>query len=291
MTTKTLTKPAATEERNVTYVPFGADASQAIRLTIPMVRDLIAVKTKSGATPTDQQIIKFMMLCKARRLNPFEGDAFLVGYDSKDGPSFSLITAHQAFLKRAEASKDFDGMESGAIVQDAAGQIVDRQGDFILDDDTLVGAWAIVHIKGRKVPSSDRIGIKAYRKGFGRWNDDPAGMLVKCAEASALRKAFPTMLGGMYLDEEMPAEPKVIESTALPTSRQSVKNLSAPAQQPQPGEIPVEEPDRKAAILALATEKGWTQHKLRDTAMMEFGVAFDDLSSEQLFDLEMILRK
>ena len=35
-------------------------------------------------------------------------------------------------------------------------------------------------------------------------NDDPAGMIVKCAEADALRSAFPTMLGGCYTEEEMP---------------------------------------------------------------------------------------
>jgi hypothetical protein len=85
------------------YVPFGA--SDKIKLTIAIIKNLVAVKTKSGKTCSDQDAIKFMMMCQARRLNPFEGDAFLIGYDAKDALR-SHITAHQAFLKRAEVNAE-----------------------------------------------------------------------------------------------------------------------------------------------------------------------------------------
>jgi hypothetical protein len=105
-----------TEERAVEFIPFGS--KDAIKLTAAMVRSFIANPTKSGALPDDRQCIRFVMLCKAKRLNPFEGDAFLIGYDNeRDGPQFSLITAHQAFLKRAEANDEYDGMKSGVIVE------------------------------------------------------------------------------------------------------------------------------------------------------------------------------
>jgi phage recombination protein Bet len=192
------------EEKVIEYVPFGGLPKDKIKLTMGIVRDLVAAKTKSGKVPTDRQIINFMMLCKSRLLNPFEGDAFLVGYDTNDGPVFNLITSIQAFLKRAAMSKDFDGMDSGVIVKDAQEAIVNREGDFCLESDTLVGAWAIVHFKNKSHPMKERISLNAYRKKFGRWLEDPAGMLVKCAEHSALRKAFPAMMLDMSATYEEP---------------------------------------------------------------------------------------
>lgn len=213
MSTATTTKQAATvqpamqqgaitktPETTITYVPLGE--TEAIHLTLARVKQFLCIPTKSGRMPTDEQVVKYMMLCKAQSLNPWVNDAYLVGYDGKDGPQFSLITAHQSFLKRAEASPEFDGIESGVIV--ARGEtITERQGDLLLNGEVLVGAWARVHRRDRSVPSYDALNLKTFDTGRSRWAADPAGMIVKCAEASALRKAFPSTLAAMYCKEEM----------------------------------------------------------------------------------------
>lgn len=192
-----ITKPP---ETTITYVPLGE--TEAIHLTLARVKQFLCIPTKSGRMPTDEQVVKYMMLCKAQSLNPWVNDAYLVGYDGKDGPQFSLITAHQSFLKRAEASPEFDGIESGVIV--ARGDtITERQGDLLLNGEVLVGAWARVHRRDRSVPSYDALNLKTFDTGRSRWAADPAGMIVKCAEASALRKAFPSTLAAMYCKEEM----------------------------------------------------------------------------------------
>jgi phage recombination protein Bet len=189
------------------FVPYGAQ--DKIKLSISIIKNLVCVKTKSGKTCSDQDAIKFMMLCSARRLNPFEGDCFLIGYDGKDGPTFSLITAHQAFLKRAELNAEYDGMKSGIIVQEGE-EIKDLEGDFYLDSQKPIGGWATVLFKNRKQPMHKRIRLKRFQKAWGIWQEDAAGMVCKCAEADALRSSFPTMLGGLYLKEELaPTAPTV----------------------------------------------------------------------------------
>ncbi|HEX2882789.1 MAG TPA: phage recombination protein Bet [Polyangiaceae bacterium] len=188
-------------DKSIEYIPFLSE--QTIMLTPRMVIRFMCKPTRSGKRATMEQALHFCMLCKARGLNPWEGDAYIVGYDTKDGPEFSLITAHQAFLKRAEVHPEYDGMQSGVIVL-RGDEVREEEGDFCLDDDVLLGGWAKVLFKTRSTPVYKRLRLSTFNKGFGRWNVDPAGMIVKCAEADGLRSAFPNSLGGMYLEDEMP---------------------------------------------------------------------------------------
>jgi hypothetical protein len=91
-----------------------------------------------------------------------------------------------------------------------------------------------------------RLAYRARAKPNDFWKRDPAGMICKCAEADALRSAFPTLLSGMFLAEERevqfvpqssptPIEPK-------PGTRQKVGTRRGP----QP-ETPPEPADQEAA--------------------------------------------
>lgn len=191
-------------ETNVAFVPYGA--KDEIKLSISIVQNLVAVKTKSGRTCSERDAIKFLAMCQAKRINPFEGDCFLIGYDNRDKPdepTFSLVTAHQTYLKRAELHQEFDGMKSGIIIREKVGGLKDLEGDFYEDDQTVVGGWATVLFKTRKQPMHKRLRLARFKKSFGLWLDDAAGMICKCAEADALRSSFPTMLGGLYMREEL----------------------------------------------------------------------------------------
>jgi phage recombination protein Bet len=200
MASEQKTTSSSSEKHLVEFVPFGT--KDKIQLSIEIVKRLVAVKTKTGKSCSDEDAFKFMLMCQARKLNPFEGDAFLIGYDSQSGPTFSLITAHQAFLKRAELHPEFDGMESGTIVT-REGKQIDLIGDWHMPNDAVLGGWATVFFKNRSHPMTKRVRLARFNKNYGIWRDDPAGMIVKCAEADALRSSFPTMLGGMYIAEEM----------------------------------------------------------------------------------------
>ena len=193
----------AKDEPSVQYTPFGE--TKTLTLKWSHVEKWIQVRTKSGKSASKGDIIKFMRMCELNGLNPWTGDAFLVGYDSQEGPTFSLITAYQALAKRAEANPHFDGIKAGVIVLDKQGELQHRDGAFSLDDDKLVGAWCNVVRKDRKASFSVSIKRSAYDSGRSRWKKDPEGMLVKCAKAAALREAFPSTAGALYITEEVDA--------------------------------------------------------------------------------------
>lgn len=274
------------------FVPYGGQ--DKIKLGVSIVQNLVAVKTKSGKTCSEQDAIKFMAMCQAKRLNPFEGDAFLIGYDGKDGPTFSLITAHQTYLKRAELHPEFDGMKSGIIIE-RNGEMMDVEGDFYLPGDKVLGGWATVMFKNRKQPMHKRLRLQRFQKPFGVWQDDAAGMICKCAEADALRSSFPTMLGGLYMKEELEARnEKPVVSVSKPLFGTKPVNgiLEAPPSPELDSEPPTltAPPDTKGQMIALrqlCDASGVTESQVVNF-LIELGTSgedtasFDDLSSETL---------
>lgn len=214
-------------DRQVEFIPFGGSVGDKLSLTPREVLAFFCQPTKKGFKCSDIQALRFAMLCKARGLNPYEGDAYLVGYDTEDGPVFNMITAHQALLKRAEANPSYDGMQSGVIVLRGAswevdengneapvgGELIELDGDFYRVGDVPVGGWATVYIKGRTHNPKKTLRLSVYNTGRSRWKTDAAGMIVKCAEADALRTAFPSSLGGLYVEgEHSNQEAQLLES-------------------------------------------------------------------------------
>jgi len=280
------------DEKGVEYVPFGGQ--DKVKLSIAMVKNLIAVKTRQGKTCSDNDAIKFVAMCQARRLNPFEGDAFLIGYDGKDGPTFSLITAHQAFLKRAELHPEFDGMKSGIIVKEDD-QLKDLEGDFYTDGQVVVGGWATVYFKNRKQPMHKRVRLSRFQKSFGVWQDDGAGMICKCAEADALRSSFPTMLGGLYIKEETKIEePKtsapIFTPPAKPKSEkvQDAEIVHPPSEAENPAKFAMEEPQRPSYNVLKAVRGLIKNSKLPEEKFIEAlqGIGSIDDSITKLDDVD-----
>lgn len=250
-TTTAAKEPARKESAMVEYVPFGA--TDPIKLSVAMVKSMIAVPTKSKKYPDDNDCIKFIALCQARKLNPFEGDAFLIGYDSSAGPKFNLITSIQAFLKRAEAHPLYNGMKSGIIIERDS-KIVEIEGDFYLKHDRVLGGWATVYIRGRDYPITKKIRLERFKKEFGVWLEDAAGMICKCAEADALRTSFPNTLGGLYLPQEMPSD--VNAKVTAP-----VFNAPEPKTPAEPEPV-TQAPATKADIMELCKRDGIKEYDL-----------------------------
>jgi len=241
---QSVTKPTSTkEEKFIEYTPFGGDTK--VKLSLQIVLKFLCKPTSRGQLPTESDAMKFMMLCHARALNPFEGDAYLVGYDGQSGPEFSIITGVQAFYKRAEVSPEYDGLESGIIVRREDGTTVELEGEYHDDNETVVGGWAKVFRKNRSHPTKSRIRINGFKKNNKFWNSDPAGMIAKCAEADALRREFPTKLGGLYIPgEQFRSHEDMAIAAAKPAIATNIANLLPEPSAPEPALQPQDEPER-----------------------------------------------
>ena len=269
------------EDKPITFTPLGETSE--ISLTPAMIRSHVAVKTRQGATPSNSDLITFLMLCKAGSLNPWTKDAYLVGYDSKDGPVFTLIVAHQALLKRAENSPHYRGMESGVVVTDKDGNTIEREGDLKLAGDRLIGGWAKVYRDDRVVATSDRLELSVYSTGRSRWKVDPAGMIVKCAEGSALRKAFPLELGSMYTRAEMAhvVEHDYSKDVADSNKRVRVSSLNTPKVE----EVKLIEPDLTEQPEPATDKQGEAAEITEDLAREKLAPATTGSELNEMADL------
>lgn len=172
-----------------------------IKLSPAIVKNFLV--NGNGAV-TNQEVVMFLNLCKAQRLNPFLREAYLIKFGSQPA---TIVTGKEVFTKRARRNKDFAGYEAGIIVQGEGGNLEYRSGTLYLADEQIVGGWAKVHIRGYECPvessvSFDEYCLKKDGKPASNWASKPGTMIRKVALVQALREAFPEDLQGMYSAEE-----------------------------------------------------------------------------------------
>lgn len=198
------TKTKEKETKKEIAVVYEVDGEQ-IKLTPSIVQNYI-VGTDAQITMPEFKF--FTSLCKARGLNPFLKEAYCIKYGKNPA---QIVVGKDAVLKRAIKNPNYDGMESGVIVQNKeTSEIIERKGTFYLrDSETLVGGWAKVYRKDWQHPTycSVEFDEVAQKKSDGslnvNWSGKGATMVEKVAKVRALRETFVEELGGMYEAEEM----------------------------------------------------------------------------------------
>lgn len=192
------------ETKQELTVVYEADGEK-ITLTPSIVQNYI-VGTDAKITLPEFKF--FTSLCKARGLNPFLKEAYCIKYGKNPA---QIVVGKDAVLKRAIKNPNYDGMESGVIVQvKETGEITERKGTFYLRDiENLVGGWAKVFRKDWQHPTYCSVSFDevAQKKSDGslnaNWSGKGATMVEKVAKVRALRETFVEELGGMYEAEEM----------------------------------------------------------------------------------------
>lgn len=182
---------------------------------------------------TDQEVVMFLNLCKFQKLNPFLREAYLVKFGSQPA---TLITGKAAFESRAERSDRYEGFKAGVVVQSPEGILTEREGTIVLKNETLIGGWCRVYVRGYKEPVYADALLSEYHTGKSVWTQKPATMIRKVAKVHALREAFPNALEGCYTADELGVDENVLPVEQVEQSE--VVEEPAPAQEAEPVKEP-----------------------------------------------------
>lgn len=229
---------AATQQNGNGVTSYIANGEE-VKLSKEIVKNYL---TKGNDKVSDTDIVQFMAVCKYQQLNPFLNEAYLVKFA---GSPAQIITSKEAYFKRAEADENYDGYQAGIIVTDKDGNMVEREGNFCLDTEKLVGGWAVVYRKDRKFPAVSRVNLEEYYKDTKTWKSMPKTMIAKIAKVQALREAFPTKLGALYVSEEV--QEREVEDVPFEEVKEKTANsVQFPVQdqepKPEPKPAPSVEP-------------------------------------------------
>jgi phage recombination protein Bet len=212
------------------------------------------VRLQLCPTATDAELELFIATCRRVKLDPFTRQIFFIKRKQRVEDDFG--NASYVDVGRPETS--IDGLRSlaeqtGSYEGQAPIEWCGADGKWTevwLDKDAPHAARATVFRKGHREPmkavalftefcprfkSSKTDEIKIPQM----WTKMPANQIAKCAEAAALRRAFPNDMSGLYITEEMEHTSEGFTAPTAPATAQqaqgkvidasSTKSLPAPS--------------------------------------------------------------
>lgn len=181
----------------------------------PEEEDAIRQSLCPGATKAELSL--FAHVCKARGLSPFANQIIMQIRTGKQGRRATFITTIDAFRAKAAATGSYAGNDEVTFEEDQQGIYVAR-----------ATVWRMVH--GVRVAF---VGVARWREycpdapADQMWRKMPYTMLGKCAEALALRKAFPEELSDLHTSAEMDQAEPVAPMQSIAPSSPALDRLSA----------------------------------------------------------------
>lgn len=191
------------------YAPTELETDTAKQEFVRVVRDQILGTDKSGNPRAVVDLIFFLQVCKSSGLNPLAKDIYAVyRYNSRTGKEeMSVQASIDGFRKVAERSGLYAGSDDGVFNPDSW-----DKGSH--PESATIVVYKLNKKTGERMPTTATARWDEYYPGDKLstfWKKMPSVMLEKCAEAKALRKAFPNELSQVYVEEEMMQAERIVK--------------------------------------------------------------------------------
>jgi phage recombination protein Bet len=242
--------------------------------------NIALIKNTVAKGTTDDELRLFLYTCKHTGLDPLIRQIHSV--KRWDG-----VLQHEVMAIQV-------GIDGYRLVAIRTGEMDGQEGPYWCDEN---GDWKDVWLLASKPPTAAKVIV--FRKGHAHsyvgiarydayvqkkrdgnpnsmWAKMPDGQLAKCAEALALRKAFPNELGGTHTEDELaqvdteyPAftEPRAVDVTAAaPVPATPPKALPAPSTATAPAPAPA--PAAEAPAPAESVNEGGNIMEIEITPKM-----------------------
>ena len=192
------------EVKEMVYVMANGDE---MKLSIATVKKYL-VQGHSDIV-TDQEVLYFMHECKARKLNPFLRQCWLIKYSTKDNAQIVESIHHKR--AKARAAPDCRGWKKGLILEDVKGQLIKSNG-MVREGETVIGAFFEATPEGWNVPYELEINLNGYikKKKDGSitqfWaKEKQPSQIMKVVESQGLSALWGGTIGTNYIPEELPS--------------------------------------------------------------------------------------
>lgn len=169
-----------------------ADIQTPVQRDLDAKRDLIKRTICRGAS--DDELELFVHACKRTGLDPFMKQIYAVKRRTGDGEVMTIQTGIDGLRLIADRTGNYSPGREPSFQYNEEGKV--KSATSYLRKRTRDGVWHEV---------SATAFFEEYRPSHKSqfWDYKPHIMLAKCAEALALRKAFPAEMSGLYTSEEM----------------------------------------------------------------------------------------